>query len=246
MALVAGRAPEPARFGAEGQAPDPVEGSKPAGPASTSAPTRTGPPVRPTVVVTLSFDDVLNRVEQAGVLASGEQVTAGELRRLACDATIVPIVLGSASQPLDVGRDQRLVTPSIRKALEQRDKRCAFPGCRVPASGCEAHHIIPWWLGGDTALGNMVLLCPHHHGTIEPHRFFDHSSPPTRWTVHIADDGHPVFTPPTRVGQPRAQAPLRSNQRQAELARAPLWEDPPDHPGGVQHHHRQGQEVLIE
>ena len=88
--------------------------------------------------------------------------------------------------------------------------------CRVPASGCEAHHIVPWWLGGDTALGNMVLLCPHHHGTVEPHRFFDHSSPPTRWTVHIADDGHPVFTPPTRVGQPRAQAPLRSNQRQAD------------------------------
>ena len=248
IALVAGRAPEPAQFGAEGQAPERVEGSKPAGPASTSAPTRTGPPVRPTVVVTLSFDDVLNRVEQAGVLASGEQVTAGELRRLACDATIVPIVLGSASQPLDVGRDQRLVTPSIRKALEQRDKRCAFPGCRVPPSGCEAHHIIPWWLGGETALGNMVLLCPHHHGTVEPHRFFDHSSPPTRWTVHIAHDGHPVFTPPTRVGQPRAKAPLRSNQRQAELALAPRWEDPPDHPVGVQHdhHHRQEQEVLIE
>ena len=72
------------------------------------------------MVVTLSFDDVLNRVEQAGVLASGEQVTAGELRRLACDATIVPIVLGSASQPLDVGRDQRLVTPAIRPGFFDR------------------------------------------------------------------------------------------------------------------------------
>ncbi len=251
IALVAGRAPEPARFGAEGQAPDPVEGSlsaeastspatRPRAPesaevsssqagASARFATRSGPPVKPTVVVTLSFDDVLNRVEQAGVLASGEKVTAGELRRLACDATIVPIVLGSASQPLDVGRDQRLVTPSIRKALEARDKRCAFPGCRVPPSGCEAHHIIPWWLGGDTALGNMVLLCPHHHGTIEPHRFFDHSSPPTRWTVHIAHDGHPVFTPPTRVGQPRAKAPLRNQRgddppvpgRETPLATAP-------------------------
>ncbi|WP_282005024.1 HNH endonuclease signature motif containing protein [Propioniciclava sinopodophylli] len=238
IALVAGRSPEPARFGepAEGhRAPERVEGSSahsmssstrpgfpesaevsssPAGTSTSSG--RTSTPGKPTVVVTLSFDDVLNRVEQAGVLASGEKVTAGELRRLACDATIVPIVLGSASQPLDVGRDQRLVTPSIRKALEARDKRCAFPGCRVPPSGCEAHHIIPWWLGGDTALGNMVLLCPHHHGTIEPPRFFDHSSPPTRWAVHIAHDGHPVFTPPTRVGQPRAQAPLRSNQRQAD------------------------------
>ncbi|MFZ2749773.1 MAG: DUF222 domain-containing protein [Propioniciclava sp.] len=243
IALVAGRSPEPARFGepAEGhRAPERVEGSNTAGEASTSAPTRTGPPVKPTVVVTLSFDDVLNRVEQAGVLASGEKVTAGELRRLACDATIVPIVLGSASQPLDVGRDQRLVTPSIRKALEARDKRCAFPGCRVPPSGCEAHHIIPWWLGGETALGNMVLLCPHHHGTVEPHRFFDHSSPPTRWTVHIADDGHPVFTPPTRVGQPRAQAPLRSNQRQAEERALPTATLTPAHASAAP------QSVLIE
>ena len=53
------------------------------------------------MVVTLSYADVLNRVEQAGVLASGEKVTAGELRRLACDATIVPIVLGSATPSLE-------------------------------------------------------------------------------------------------------------------------------------------------
>ena len=255
IALVAGRSPEPARFGepAEGhRAPERVEGSSAHSMSSATRPgfpesaevsssqagasarfaTRTGPPVKPTVVVTLSYDDVLNRVEQAGVLASGEQVTAGELRRLACDATIVPIVLGSASQPLDVGRDQRLVTPSIRKALEQRDKRCAFPGCRVPPSGCEAHHIIPWWLGGDTALGNMVLLCPHHHGTVEPSRFFDRSSPPTRWTVHIDDDGHPVLTPPSRPGQPASQTPLR-NQRLVDQRALPTPEPEPDAPQGV-------------
>lgn len=260
IALVAGRAPrparspEPARFGepAEGhRAPERVEGSSAHSMSSATRPgfpesaevsssqagasarfaTRTGPPVKPTVVVTLSFDDVLNRVEQAGVLASGEKVTAGELRRLACDATIVPIVLGSASQPLDVGRDQRLVTPSIRKALEARDKACAFPGCRVPPSGCEAHHIVPWWMGGETALNNMVLLCPHHHGTVEPHRFFDHSSPPTRWAVHIAHDGHPVFTPPTRVGQAPAQAPLRNESRddRRPLARRETTREAPQH-----------------
>ena len=214
IGLIAGRTPEH-RF------PEPVEGS-----------TRTSPPAKPSVVVTLSFDDLLNRIEQAGLLASGEQVTAGELRRLACDANIVPIVLGSASQPLDVGRDQRLVTPAIRKALEQRDKGCAFPGCRVPAAGCEAHHIVPWWLGGETALNNMVLLCPHHHGTVEPSRFFDRSSPPTRWTVHIADDGHPVLIPPGRPGQPASQTPLR-NQRRVDQRALPTPEPEPDAPQGV-------------
>ncbi len=115
--------------------PESAEVSSSQAGASARFATRTGPPVKPTVVVTLSFDDVLNRVEQAGVLASGEKVTAGELRRLACDATIVPIVLGSASQPLDVGRDQRLVTPSIRKALEQRDKAVCVPGLPGPGLG---------------------------------------------------------------------------------------------------------------
>ena len=199
--------------------------------ALTSSASRTSPPAKPTVVVTLSYDDLLGRVEQAGVLASGEQVTAGELRRLACDATIVPIVLGSASQPLDVGRDQRLVTPGIRKALEQRDKGCAFPGCRVPASGCEAHHIIPWWMGGKTVLSNMVLLCPHHHGTVEPLRFFDRSSPPTRWTVQMGDDGYPAFTPPSRPGQPASQTPLRNQRRVDERALpTPAPAPAPGHP----------------
>lgn len=175
-------------------------------------------PAKPTLVVTISYDGLLERVEQAGVLAGGEQVTAGELRRLACDASILPIVLGSAGQPLDVGREQRLVTPAIRKALDARDMGCAFPGCRVAASGCEAHHIIPWWAGGTTSLGNLVLLCPHHHGTVEPLRFFHRGSPPARWTVHVDADGVPVFRPPGRAGQPERPRTLPRRGRVSQHA----------------------------
>ncbi|MDO5534551.1 MAG: DUF222 domain-containing protein [Propionibacteriaceae bacterium] len=157
-------------------------------------------PAQPSVVVTFRYDDLLNRVEQAGVLASGEHISAGDVRRLACDAKIIPVVLGSASEPLDVGRDQRLVTPALRQALEARDKGCAFPGCRVPTHACEAHHIVSWFLGGDTALGNMVLMCPYHHSTVEPRRFFEREETRLRWTVHIGADGHPVFTRPPRPG----------------------------------------------
>ena len=204
VALVAAR-PQvgSARRPTEGQFPRTADAS--ATPPSTAGRATS---MRPTVVVTLSYDDLLERAEQAGVLAGGEQLTAGELRRLACDANVLPVILGSASVPLDVGREQRLVTPGIRRALEVRDQGCAFPGCRVQAHACEAHHITPWWAGGDTALGNLVLLCPHHHGTVEPLRFFDRGAPPTRWTVRIDDEGQPVFTPP-RSRPPVDQTPLR-------------------------------------
>lgn len=80
----------------------------------------------------------------------------------------MPAVLGGPSTPLDVGRSQRLVTPAIRRVVDVRDAGCAFPRCDTPSVRCEAHHIIPWWAGGDTALHNLVLLCPHHHGLCEP------------------------------------------------------------------------------
>ena len=130
------------------------------------------------------------------------------------------------SQPLDVGRDQRLVTPAIRKALEQRDKACAFPGCRVTASGCEAHHIIPWWTGGETALSNLVLLCPHHHGTVEPLRFWHDTGSPPRWQVHMGADGHPEFLPPPRPGQSSRPEPIRNQHTLASIeSRPPPAED---------------------
>lgn len=165
---------------------------------------------RPALVVTMSLDTLQAGLEQAGHLADGTPLTAGELRLVACDASVIPLVLGTASEPLDVGREQRLVTLPIRRALETRDGGCAFPGCRVPTHACEAHHVIPWWAGGTTAIENLVLLCPHHHGTIEPLRFFTAGSPPNRWSVHINTDGHPEFSPPGPRTNGLAQAPPRS------------------------------------
>ena len=97
------------------------------------------------------------------MIGGDEPLSAGELRRICCDAEIVPVVLGSASEVLDVGRAQRLVTPGLRAALIARDGGCAFPGCDAPPSRCEAHHVQPWYLGGPTALWNLALLCHSHH-----------------------------------------------------------------------------------
>jgi hypothetical protein len=131
----------------------------------------------------------------ARFIGSGEPVPAGLVRQWLCDADLLPVVLGGPSEILDVGQAQRLVTPGIRAALEVRDQGCVFPGCNAPPAACHAHHIIPWYRGGPTALWNLVLLCPHHHGIIEPGR--DPNA--DRWTLTLRADGISEIRPPRRV-----------------------------------------------
>jgi len=86
-------------------------------------------------------------------------------------------------------------TPAIRATLELRDGGCVFPGCTTPARDCDAHHIIPWWAGGPTSLWNLVVLCPHHHGTVEP----SHNPDADRWKIRLREDGIAEIIPPLRV-----------------------------------------------
>ncbi|MGA4727612.1 DUF222 domain-containing protein [Micromonospora taraxaci] len=137
------------------------------------------------IVVTTGYD-TLTRQLNAGALDIGLQLTPDTVRRLACDATILPAVLGSAGQVLDVGRQRRLITGPLRRALVLRDGGCAFPGCDRPPRWCAAHHIHHWADGGPTNLTNAVLLCGHHH------RHIHH----TEWTVRLGDNGRPEFVPP--------------------------------------------------
>jgi hypothetical protein len=136
----------------------------------------------------------------AGVMtATGEPLPGSVLRRLLCDADVLPVVLGGPSQILDVGRTQRLVTGPIRAALDVRDGGCVFPACDKVPTACEAHHIEPWWAGGATALSNLVLVCPHHHGIVEP----GHDPTADRWKIRLGSDGLPDVIPPLRVDPAR-------------------------------------------
>ena len=47
-----------------------------------------------TIVVTIDLDTLLGRLQKAGVLDTGERISPGEARRLACTARIIPVVLG--------------------------------------------------------------------------------------------------------------------------------------------------------
>ncbi|MEU4245240.1 DUF222 domain-containing protein [Actinoplanes sp. NPDC026619] len=124
-----------------------------------------------------------------GRLDNGVLISPADARLLACDAQIIPAVLGTDGQVLDIGRARRLFNGPIRRALNLRDRGCTFPGCDRPATWCEAHHIRSWAAGGPTALSNACLLCRHHHRVI--HR--------TEWEVRLGSDGFPEFIPPATV-----------------------------------------------
>jgi hypothetical protein len=84
------------------------------------------------------------------------------LRRLTCDGSVITVVEDKRGAPLDVGRKQRVVPTSIRRALWSRDRGCTFPGCRNKRF-VHGHHIHHWAKGGETSLENLTLLCTYHH-----------------------------------------------------------------------------------
>jgi hypothetical protein len=153
------------------------------------------------VMVAVSLDDLRSGVGQATLGDTG-RISAAEARIHACDCMLIPTVLGGKSEPLDLGRQRRLVPPGIRRALYLRDRGCAFPGCHRPPRHCQGHHIRHWADGGPTELGNMVLMCAHHHRLL--HR--------SGWQVRIAADGLPEFLPPVFLDKHRK--PRRNNLHQ--------------------------------
>src|SRR4051794_11049506 len=116
-----------------------------------------------TIVVTISYESLIGQLEQAGVLDTGERISPGQARRLACTARIIPAVLGGTSEILDLGRAHRFHTKAQRIALAHRDRGCTAAGCDWPPGLCHAHHDPPWSQGGTTDLDHARLLCPKHH-----------------------------------------------------------------------------------
>lgn len=123
-----------------------------------------------TLVVSIDLDSLTDRLKVAG-LDTGESISAQEARRLACNAGIIPAVLGGASQSLDLGRLRRLFSESQRTALGLRHQSCAADGCERPFAWCELHHRVPWSRGGPTDLDHAVPLCHFHHQRIHDSGF---------------------------------------------------------------------------
>jgi hypothetical protein len=124
-----------------------------------------------TIAVTIDLDKMRRELDDAGLAttSTGDRITAGQARRLACAAGIIPVVLGGKSVILDQGRNLRLFTAAQHVALALLYPTCTEIDCDIPAAWTEAHHKTPWSKGGKTDLRDGTLLCPfHHHRAHDP------------------------------------------------------------------------------
>ncbi len=114
------------------------------------------------VVVLMDYATLLGKLK-AAQLDTGHRISPGLARKLACEAGIIPAVLGSKSQVLDLGRTTRFHTKAQRIALTIEQQGCTAEGCDTPPAMAHAHHHQPWSAGGDTSVKNGRLLCGYHH-----------------------------------------------------------------------------------
>jgi hypothetical protein len=116
-----------------------------------------------TVVVTMTLENLLGDSHTPALLDTGDKISPSLARKLACEAGIIPAVLGGDSEVLDVGRESRFHLKYQRIAIRVRDQHCTAEGCDWPAAMCHVHHNIPWAKGGKTNIADGRLLCPRHH-----------------------------------------------------------------------------------
>ncbi|WP_433802772.1 HNH endonuclease signature motif containing protein [Actinomycetospora sp. CA-084318] len=161
---------------------------------------------RVTLTVTLDYETLRQQLADTStalaLLGDSTWIRPDTARRLACDADLIPMVLGSKGEVLDVGRKTRAIPTATGRAVVRRDRHCAFPGCAKKARHSEIHHIIHWGNGGHTEPDNLVCLCRYHHDLVH------HGG----WTVHMLDH-LPWFVPPQWIDptrQPRHNRPWGS------------------------------------
>jgi hypothetical protein len=164
---------------------------------------------RHTMIISTDLETLKTGLGVGVIGSDGSTLPAGALRRLACDANLIPAVLGADGAILDFGRKTRQISAVLRAFLVARDGGCVFPHCDRPASWCEGHHRKPWQGGGRTDRANLDLLCALHHHLVHE----------GGWHITIADDPQrtPIFHPPDgRAPRPGQRRPLlRSTDRRA-------------------------------
>ena len=166
-------------------------------------------PTRPTLVVICNEDSLRGRLENAGLgyTLSGEPVPAAELRRLACNADILPAVMGGAGQILDFGRIRRTATDPQRLALLTMYGGCIIDGCACPTEFTESHHLTPYEHGGRTDLANLAPLCGADHTRSHTEKWVYTSDPNGHLTVNTRHGTEIPTRKPRRPGNDREPPP---------------------------------------
>ena len=124
-------------------------------------------------------------------------ISGRTVERMACDCSVVRVLLGADSSVIDVGRSTRKISPALRRGIKARDGGCRWPGCDRPAYWSEVHHLQHWVNGGPTELGNLVLLCYHHHRKVHE----------GGWQLVKCDEGQLLTIAPPMRFKPRSRGP---------------------------------------
>ena len=133
-----------------------------------------------TVVVLMDLDTLRGELKAAH-LDTGEPLSASQARLLACEARIIPAVLGGNSQVLDLGRTRRFHNPAQRLKALIDHRGCAIEDCDRPAT--HLHHPTAWSKGGETN-SDGIPLCPWDHHRAHDQRYNMTQLPTGKYTFH--------------------------------------------------------------
>ena len=100
----------------------------------------------------------------------GFRVSEKNMKRFSCDAQVLSVFENKYGEVLNLGRNSRTVSPSLKRVLDMRDQTCRFPGC-CAKKHVEYHHVKHWSEGGETEPENLVKLCRFHHDMVHDNHF---------------------------------------------------------------------------
>jgi ribosomal 50S subunit-associated protein YjgA (DUF615 family) len=135
-----------------------------------------------TVVVTMTLKTLMGGLKAAR-LDTGDHLSPGAARRLACEAGIIPAVLGGDSRVLDLGRTRRFHSPAQRIAKTIETGGCEIESCDWPPGMTHLHHPVRWADGGGTNR-DAIMICPHHHARAHDTRYQMTKLPTGKYGFH--------------------------------------------------------------
>ncbi|MCS3443272.1 HNH endonuclease signature motif containing protein [Microbacterium phyllosphaerae] len=119
----------------------------------------------PVLVVTVDAKDLVNGTGRASVNGAAGQLPLSVAAHVGCSGTIQRVLMDEG-RIIGITTTDRVFTVHQRRAIIARDKECLIPGCHVPASWCEIHHVTEHARGGPTHTDNGVPLCWWHHRSL--------------------------------------------------------------------------------